>query len=543
MWGMFKKIINSESKTIASAAAVLAITSLTSRLIGMMRDRILASTFGAGPQLDIYYAAFRIPDFVYNLLILGALSAGFIPVFTEALIRGKQDRSEAWRISNGVVTLLAIIVIGILIVVSIFASHIVPFVAPGFPQNQLAQTVLLTRIMFLSPLFLGASAVFGGILQSFKRFFIYSLGPIFYNIGIILGALVFARWWGLAGLAWGVVLGAFLHMTVQFVAAYETGYRFTFVWAPGEKFVKEIMVLMLPRTLGLAVTQINLFVMTMIASTLQSGSISIFNLANNLQSAAVGTIGVSFAIAAFPSLVLAVARGDKEKVIQQFGVTVRQVLLFILPAMVLLLLLRAQIVRVVLGSGAFDWNATRLTADTLAFFTLTLVTQSLEPLLTRAFYAYKDTLTIFMIGLVSEGTTVAVALWLRIPLGVRGLALAESAGSIANFVLLLVVLRQRLGTLGGEAMIRPIYKMATATIAMAVVVQALKTPLDMLLNTQTLLGIFGQGFIAGSVGLVVYVGVGILLKSEDIILFATSARRKFFKNFAPQESVDEATGP
>ncbi|MBI4280740.1 murein biosynthesis integral membrane protein MurJ [Candidatus Uhrbacteria bacterium] len=542
MFKFFRHFLNGESKTITSAAMVLAATSLASRLIGMLRDRSLAGNFGVGEQLDIYFAAFRVPDFLYNLLILGALSAGFIPIFTAALAKA-DGREAAWRMANGVLHLLTGAV-GILLVLGvIFAGKLVPLIVPDFSPEAMEKTVSLTRIMFLSPLFLGFSTVFGGILQSFKRFVIFSLGPIFYNLGIILGAEVFVRFWGLEGLAWGVVLGSFLHFAIQIPALVELGYRYQWVWAWREPFIREIMTLMIPRTLGLAVTQLNLVAMTVIAGGLAEGSISVFNLANNFQSFAVGIIGLSFAIAAFPAISEAVAREDRADLLRHASATIRQIFLFILPATVLFLLLRGQIVRVVLGTGSFDWDATRLTADTLAFFVISLAAQSLIPLLARIFYAYRDTVTPFVIGLVAVAMNIGFALWLREPLGVRGLALAFSASAVVQCLLLWIALRGRLQTLDELAVLRSLYKMAVATLGMAVTVQSLKVPLDWLLNTQTFVGIFLQGFLAGLSGLVVYVMIGILFRSEEIILLVTSLRKKFFREFMPKETADEATGP
>jgi len=543
MWPWIKKILNGESKTITSAAVVLGGAALASRIVGLVRDRVLAGIFGAGQDLDIYFAAFRIPDFVYNLLVLGALSAGFIPIFTEALIgKDKKPRSEAWRIANGVLVMLVGSLAVLLVIVWIFAPWIVPYIAPGFGRAALEETIVLTRIMFLSPIFLGISAVIGGILQSFKRFLVFSLGPIFYNIGIIFGAVVLVPLWGLRGLAWGVVLGAFLHLVIQLPAVRDLGYKFEWVWAPKDNFIREIMRLMLPRTMGLAVTQLNLVAMTIIASTLAAGSISILNLANNIQGVAIGIIGISFAVAAFPLLSEAAAENNTKKLVDHFSYTTRQILLFIIPATILLLLLRAQIVRVIFGSGEFSWNDTILTADTLAFFTLSLFAQSLLPLLTRIFYAFKDTVTPFVIGLFSVAMNIAFALWLIEPLGVRGLALAFTASSVANLVLLWTTLRVKLGHVDGLKILHAAYKMITAALAMAVVIQVLKMPLAYVLNLDTLVGIFLQGFISGVFGLAVYISIGILLKSEEITTFVSSMRRKLFKRYEPSEGADEASG-
>ena len=182
---MLKKILTSQSRTIGSAALVVGAASLVSRLLGILRDRVLAGEFGAGVELDMYYAAFRIPDLVFNLLVLGALSAGFIPAFTAAL----KNKNAAWELANSVLHALVLGLVLISAVLLLTAPWLVKIIPPGFTDQQLAVTTTLTRIMFLSPLLLGISAVFGSILQSLKQFFIYSIAPIFYNAGIIIGAL------------------------------------------------------------------------------------------------------------------------------------------------------------------------------------------------------------------------------------------------------------------------------------------------------------------------------------------------------------------
>src|SRR3989338_3687670 len=208
---MLNKIFNGQSKTIASAAMIVGAASLVSRLLGVLRDRVLAGEFGAGPELDMYYSAFRLPDLIFNLIVLGALSAGFIPVFTDYL----KHRDKAWELANIVLNLLLIIVVLVSGLLIFLTPWLMEIIVPGFKDQQLATTIALTRIMFLSPILLAISGIWGGILQSFKQFFIYSLAPIMYNIGIIIGALYFTTFWGLFGLVWGVVLGAFLHLLIQ----------------------------------------------------------------------------------------------------------------------------------------------------------------------------------------------------------------------------------------------------------------------------------------------------------------------------------------
>ncbi len=370
-----KYLLTKKINSITIAATLVGLSSLLSRVLGFLRDRILAGQFGAGHDLDIYYAAFRIPDLMFNLLVLGALSAGFIPILT-GLIKdsncGKKDNSnkEAWILSSNILNLLVITLFVISALGAIFAPYLMKVVTPGFsPENQML-TANVTRIMFLSPIFLGISSVLGGILQSFKRFFIYSLAPIMYNIGIILGALFLAPIWGVYGLAWGVVLGAFLHMGIQLPMAFKIGYRYRPIINLKSKYIRKIGIMMVPRTLTLGISQINLLVITIIASTLAGGSITVFNFANNLHFFPVGVFGISFAIAAFPSL--SGVAFNRPKLIANFSSTVRQILFFVVPSTVFLLTLRAQIVRVVLGAGKFDWEDTVLTIHTLSFFAIGL---------------------------------------------------------------------------------------------------------------------------------------------------------------------------
>ncbi|MFA6551864.1 MAG: lipid II flippase MurJ, partial [Patescibacteria group bacterium] len=286
---MIKRLFNSKINSITSAAIIVATASVASRFLGIFRDRILAGEFGAGSTLDIYYTAFRIPDLVFNLFVLGALSAGFIPVFAglcekKSLLkffsRGKEKcQPEAWYVANAVINLIGISLIFISVIFIIFTPQLMPLISPGFDSEKLAMTVAMTRIMFLSPFFLGLSSVMGGVLQSFKRFFVYSLAPIVYNIGIIIGALYFVPLWGVYGLAYGVVLGAILHFLIQLPATISLGYRWHPVLGVKNKNVREIIRMMIPRTMSLAISQINLVVITIIASMLAAGSLTIFNFA------------------------------------------------------------------------------------------------------------------------------------------------------------------------------------------------------------------------------------------------------------------------
>jgi len=538
---MLSKIWNGESKTITSAALILGGASLASRLLGVIRDRVLAGRFGAGDVLDAYYAAFRLPDAVYSLLVIGALSAGFIPVFTEYLMRdGNRAQQDAWRLVNEVIGWLGAALAAFSLLLILFAPMVVPLITPGFHGVKLADTVMLSRIMFLSPLILGLSAIFGSVLQGMKRFLAFAVAPLFYNLGIIVGALVFTRWWGISGLAWGVVFGALLHLLAQYFTVAGMGFRLQPRLKLADDGVPTVARLSLPRVAALAVSQIDLTVATLIASTLTAGSIAVFNLANNLQMVPVVLVGTSFAVAAFPTFTRLAAKKEHAKLAENVNGVTRQILFFVVPFSVLLLLLRAQFVRVILGSGNFSWSDTIRTADTLAFFTISIFAQSVVPLLSRAFYALKDSTTPLLVGLISVGVDVIGNITLSGPLGVRGLALAFTLASVVQVTFLWVTLRMKTGTLYESLLIRSLMKITVSAVPMALVMQLTKNFIGPRLDLQTFVGIFMQGVLAGVVGLSVYFGIALLVRSEEASGFYRNVKRRIGMEQLPVVAADEA---
>lgn len=525
---MIFSAINNQSKTVTGAALIISIATLASRFVGLIRDRILAHYFGAGPITDAYYAAFKIPDLVYTLLIVGALTAGFIPTFTKLLF-APDEKKSAWRLANNVFNISGICLIALSIIGIILAPLFTPLVAPGFSGGQLTQTIAFTRIMFLSPIFLGLSMTLGGVLQSLRRFVLYSIAPIFYNLGIIFGAVVMTKYFGPIALAWGVVLGALLHFILQMIGAYQAGWR----WHPILDFkdanTRLVGKLMVPRTIGTAVSEINILVTTILASLLPIGSIAIYNFASNLQAVPTGIVGIPFALAVFPVLSAAAANKDMADFARHLSATIRQILFLIIPFSIILLLLRAQIVRIILGTGAFDWTATINTADALAFFSFGLFAQSLVPLFSRAFFSLSDTKTPLFIALISETIAIGAALLLMKPFGVAGLAAAASIGAIISVFLLVVFLRRKIHSIEGDKIITSLIKISLAAMFMAIVVQILKYPLADYFSLTRFWGVFAQGVIAGSVGMLVYGAVCWFLRVPEMVQLKDSLTRKFLK--------------
>lgn len=436
---MLKKLFNHESKSISGGALVIAVFYLFNGVLALLRNGLLASKFGAGRELDIYYAAFRIPDFIYVILISGAISAGFIPLFAEKL---KISKEEAWKFSNNILTTLTLILAVGALIVAIFAPFLVKLIVPGFDLESQSKVALLVRIMMIQPVLLGVSNIIVGLLQNFKRFFVTSLAPIFYNFGIIIGIVFLVPILGLKGLAWGVVLGALLHLLVQLPSLKNLGFKFKFLPDFGSQNLKQIFTLMVPRMLGLVSIQINFLIVTIIASGLVKGSLSIFNFANDLQSLPQNIFAISFAISAFP--VLSQLSEKREEFLKTFSHTIKNILFFMVPISVLYIVLRELIIRITLNYGNFDLGATLAVADTLGIFAIGMIGQSLLPLMIRAFFAMKDSIRPFLAGLAGNALSVVLCWSLSQYFGVRGLALAFVIAGYFNLILLWTFLRRKM---------------------------------------------------------------------------------------------------
>ena len=532
---MIKRIFRSQTKTITFAALILGVSALLSRLLGLVRDRLLAGTFGASENLDVYFAAFRIPDFVYGILIMGGISAIFLPVFSEYF---KKNEEDGWRLASNILNCFLVLLILICGVLAILTPWLIKFITPGFSPEQKDLAVNLTRIMFLSPIFLGLSSLFSGVLHYFNRFLAYSLAPIAYNLSIILGILVFVPIFGLWGLAYGVVLGAVLHWLVQIPAAKISGFRYLPIFDFKSPGLKKIFKLMIPRIVGASVYHINLIVITAIGSTLIAGSISIFNFANNIQYFPIGIIGASFALASFPVLSRAWADGRKQEFLDNFSLVFRQILFSIIPISVLMFLLRVQIVRLVLGVGQFGWLETRLTAASLGLFCFGIVAFAFTPFLLRSFFSLQDTKTPTVIGLIYMIFNTALCLllvWLlSFPnifrefmasslklqgiqdISVIGLPFAVSVSGIFYFFLLLIFLKRKIGDIRLKEIMGSFWKVILASSLMGLAVYFSLQLAAQFVNMQSFVGLFIQVVTACFVGAVFYIALTLFLKAAEI---------------------------
>ncbi|MEA1937017.1 MAG: murein biosynthesis integral membrane protein MurJ [Patescibacteria group bacterium] len=524
---MIKKLINGKAKSITAAAIVLGTATLASKLLGVLRNRILVGEISVGNEFDIYLAAFRIPDFIFNIVVFGALSAGFIPVFSKLIFKGKEDR--AFRTANAALNIVFILLIILCFSAVIFTKDLVDFIAPGFDGSKKEMTIELTRIMLLSPIFLLLSSILGGILQSFKRFFVYSLSPIMYNVGIIIGAVYFVNWWGLPGLAWGVVLGSFLHFAIQISTVRKLGFKYQFIVDTKNTDVKKMARMITPRLLTIIATQFNLVIITIIASTLAIGSLTIFTLANDLQSFPLGLFAISFAVASFPTLSALSDKENREKFIASLSSTAKQILFFIIPISVLLFVLRAQVVRVALGTRNFTWEDTILTFNALGVFVFSLFAQALIPLLARSFWALHDAKTPFITSLISVFINILLAFSLSKEYGVIGLAMAFSISSVINALFLYCLINKKIGFSCHKAIFKSVVKISCSSAVAGLFAYKSLYLIEPFLDTHTFVGIFTQGLFAGLVGIVVYCLISWKFKIEEFIIFKNSIRKRIFK--------------
>lgn len=508
-----QKVIDKISQ-VSQNAIVIAAASLASRLLGLFRDRVLASEFGAGQVLDTYYAAFRIPDMVFNLLILGALSSAFIPIFSELLFK---DEKKAWKVVANFINIILVILIVAMVVLFVFAPWIMKGIAPGFNTVQIENATLLTRIMLLSPLLFSLSSIIGGVLNSFGRFLTYSIAPILYNIGIICGALFLVPIWGISGLAWGVIFGAFAHMLVQVPTFFKLGFRFQKIFDIKNAYFVQILKLMVPVTIGLALVQINLLVDNIIGSTLEHGSITIINLATNLVSLPVGLVGISFAVSAFPILSYALSQKDDKAFVENFSSTFKIILYLLIPSMVLMLVFRAQIVRIILGAGLFDVADTVWTARTFGYLSLGLVAQGLIPFLARAFYAAGDTKTPVKVVFVAFIVNIIGSILFTkvIDFKVVGLALAAVIASFTNLFFLLAVFKEKFRQIDTTQLFLATGKYFIFSILSGLAAYYSLYLIEPYFYTLSTLGLLGQTCTAGFVGLVAYLILSTIFKVPE----------------------------
>lgn len=549
---MGKKILslfnlNRQWNGLHEAAFLIGIFTFSSQILALFRDRLLAHLFGAGKILDIYYAAFDMPDLVFAGVASFMSALVLIPILTKY---ATESDARAQKFLKDVFTVF----FSVLVIASIGLFMAIPMIMPKFFPNFTGEEGLslirMTRILLLSPILLGLSNLLGSVTQMLHKFFAVALAPLLYNIGIIIGALFFYPAFGPEGLAWGVVLGAFFHFFVHFYTSSRNGFVLKISFFPSLKDIGEVLYVSLPRTIGLSANQITLTVMVIFAAWMESGSVTVLNFATNLQSVPLAIIGVSYATAAFPSLSKHFIVDDMAKFREQILLTAQHIIFWSLPVLVLFIVLRAQIVRVILGSGSFDWTATRLTAACLAIFMVSIVAQSVALLFIRGFYATGNNsiplgVNVFSSLIIIVGGYELISWYSSMPtfqyfieslLRVEGtlgtkvlmLPLAYSTGMIINATLLIYFFRKRFGKFLLPIKDTLMQGSFSALLAGLVTYEFLEV-IGLYLKLDTLRNVFLQGFIAGIAGVLTWWLILELMGNIEIKDIRTALRHKFWK--------------
>lgn len=525
MGNIFKKgisILVARQTNILSAAFVIATTIIISQILGLVRQRLLVSIFGASDTLGVYLASSRLPDFLFQILIAGALSSAFIPVFSQYLSKEKYEEANKLASSLLALGLSMFVVIGVILF--IFANQFSSIVAPGFSKTQIELMANLTRIIIGGELLFIIGSFFSAILQSYNHFFIPGIASAAYNLGIIIGIKLFSPIFGVSSAAIGVVLGALIFVLIQLPFVRRIGFSFRPSISFKTKGVIDVLKLMGPRTLSLGIFQLGtLLIVTLISFLPTPGrSYVIFDYAQTLAFAPVVLFGQAIAQAAFP--ILSKEKDKMDHFRETFLTSMNQMLYVILPISVLFLVLRIPIVRLVFGASQFDWEATVLTGKTLAFFSISIFAQGLIYLISRGFYALHDTKSPLIIGTVTTTFMIVLgALFIFVRhFGVESIAIAYSIANIANVIIMLIYLNKKVGGFKMQPFLYPMIKIFIASILTGF---ALYFPIKLLdqlvVDTTRTVGLLLLTGISSLAGLSFYLFLTWLLNVKEAYLFLT----------------------
>jgi putative peptidoglycan lipid II flippase len=458
MKSAIKKLFISQQTSIFSAATIIMMMVMASRVLGLIRQRTLAYFFTPS-DLSLFFAAFRLPDLIFEVLVFGTFSSAFIPVFTRVL---KTSRKEAWQIAGTITNIGLIIFVFLASAVIIFAGRLYGVFAPGFGPDHREQIVFLSRILFAAQGFFVMSYVLTAVLESSRRFLIPAIAPLFYNLGIILGTIFLARPLGLLGPVIGVVAGAAFHFLIQLPLAYRLGFRFT----PRIKITNEVAKigkLALPRIIEVSFLQITKTVELFLASLISTASYTYFTFGNSLQLLPVGLFGTSVAKAALPTLARQATNPDEFK--KTLFNSLSQVSFLVLPVAAVLIVLRIPLVRLVFGTDIFSWEATVQTGMVVSAFAFGVIFQVMAALLARGFYALHDTKTPVAISISAIILNIVLDFILIRGFGFPawGLAAAFSAASFLQVVCLFIFMAKRLSLRLDKALLAPFVKSVFAS--------------------------------------------------------------------------------
>lgn len=518
------KWLEKKQSSILSAALVITFANIFSSLFGLLRERVLINQFFSSDSsqqaYEAFQVAFQIPDMIFQLIVMGALAASFIPLFTELK---KKDEQDAFRFTSIVMNwiLLAFLVFSIL--AFIFAQPITAFrTGVGFTPEQIAVAVKLTRLMLFAQFFFAISNFLTGILQAYQRFVAPALAPIFYNIGIMVGTVVLAKYFGIYAAGLGVLIGAFLHMAVQLPLVLKMGFRWKFNFNLKFPSVKKLFSLMPPRLLTVGVTEFQNLAMGFFATTIGDLSFVVVKLASRLMTLPIRFFGVPISQASLSFLSEESEEENRQKFNNLLLQSLNQISFFAMPASVLLLILRIPIVRLVFGTYNFPWKTTVLTGKVVAIIAISITAQAMVQLLVRAFYALKDTKTPFLItvGTVLSYLVVSYLSVYVFSLDVLGLGLAISLSAFLELILFIFLLNRKLTCFNAKEFWLPQLKMLLASFFMAVFLYLPFKILDeVVFDTSRTIDLIALTISTASMATLVYIYFSVLLDVKELVYF------------------------
>lgn len=520
-----QRMFAKQSSSILSAATVITGASLLSAVLGLIRNRLLVGHFFATvelrQQLDAYWVAFRIPELVFQLLVIGAMSAAFIPVYSKYR---EKNETDANHMATAMMNLVILLFLGLSALIYFNAEFFNGAItSANFSADQVKLAASLTRVMLLAQLCFAASNFMTGIIQAHHRFLLPALSPLVYNLGIIVGIIFLTPMLGIYGPAIGVVLGAALHLLIQLPLAYHLGFRFswTFDWRhPG---VKEMFRLMPPRAMAISVDQLELFASVFFTTALPAGSLTILNLALQLMNAPTRVFSVPIGQASLPFLSREAAKGDMTDFKHTLTQTLNQVLFLAFPAGALLLVLRIPLVRLAYGAAAFPWAATLTTGKLVAIFAVAIFAYGGIHVLARAFYALHDTKTPFIIALSSVvvSITLMALSTTYTSLGILGIGLSLGLSTISQFSLLFWLMTWKHKAIDLSLFLKSQVKIMAAALIMGI---ALWVPMRLfdtwVFDTSRTVPLVGLTVSVGLIGGVTYLLLAKLLRIPEFVAFS-----------------------
>jgi len=516
---------------LARAGLIVSGAFLVSRLLGWVRLVVFAQQFDAA-ALDPFFAAFRIPDLIFQLVAAGALSSALIPIVAGLLER--DEEAHAWRVVSTVINLMLIALATLAGVLFIVAPVVMRVIAPGFEGEQLEQTIVLTRIMLLSPIFLAMGAVATSVLNAGGRFAASAIAPSVYNLAIIGGALFLAPTFGVTGLAVGVVGGSLGHPLVQIQPLRRLGFRYEPRIDRNDPEARRALLLMAPRAFGLGAGQVTFIVVTALASTVAMGAVADFNYAFTLLQIPIGVIGVPLGIVLLPSLSRDAAVGREVEFAARLTRALRLLLFVMIPIAGLTAVLRRELVDLLFGGGRLGETDLELIATTLLWFLTGLAAHALIAVLARAFYARQDTLTPVLAAIAAVAVNTTLAIVLVGPLGLSGIALAIAAAAWVEAALLLVVLRGRLPHLRLRGLGRVAVEAIAGTLVAGGIAVGVAVLLERLLGTAPgRLALIGEGIVVTLAFGLAYAAISLVLRIPELAsiveVMVDALRRPFRK--------------